>query len=59
MASAISESAIDFDALGNPRLDKGRARGRIDALSAAVIACGLAALVENRPRRRWRYAGAA
>lgn len=59
MASAISESAIDFDALGNPRLDKGRARGRIDALSAAVIAAGLAELTENRPRRRWRYAGAA
>ena len=59
MASAIAESAIDYDALGNPRLDKGRARGRIDALSAAVIAAGLGALVENRPRRRWRYAGAA
>ena len=59
MASAISESAIDHDALGNPRLDKGRARGRIDALSAAVIACGLAALSETRPRRRWRYAGTA
>ena len=59
MASAISESAIDFDAVGNPRLDKGRARGRIDALSAAVIAAGLADLTENRPRRRWRYAGVA
>ena len=59
MASAISESAIDFDALGNPRLDKGRARGRIDALSAAVIAAGLAEIHESRPRRTWRYAGAA
>ena len=59
MASAISESAIDYDALGNPRLDKGRARGRIDALSAAVIGAGLAEIHENKPRRRWRYAGAA
>ena len=59
MASAISESAIDFDAIGNPRLDKGRARGRIDALSATVIAAGLAALHEGRPRRTWRYLGAA
>ena len=59
MASAISESAIDYDALGNPRLDKGRARGRIDALSAAVIAAGLAEIHEGKPRRTWRYAGAA
>ena len=59
MASAIAESAIDFDAIGNPRLDKGRARGRIDALSATVIACGLAEIHEGRPRRTWRYAGAA
>ena len=59
MASAIAESSIRYDATGNPALEKGRARGRIDPLSAAVIAAGLADLTENRPRRRWRYAGAA
>ena len=44
MARAILDSAIRYDATGNPALDKGRAKGRIDALSAAVIACGLAEL---------------
>ena len=39
MASAIKASAIRFDVLGNPSLHK--AGGRIDALSAAVIASGL------------------
>lgn len=59
MASAIADSAIQRDALDNPALDKGRARGRIDALSAAVIACGLADIHESRPRGTWRYRGAA
>ena len=40
MASAIKASTIRFDPLGNPSLHK--AGGRIDALSAAVIAAGLA-----------------
>lgn len=44
MASAIRDSAIRYDGTGNPALDKGRAKGRIDALSAAVIAAGLAEL---------------
>ena len=57
MASAISESSIRFDASGNPALEKGRARGRIDALASAVIACGLAAIHEGKPRRRRFYAG--
>ena len=39
--SAISESAIRYDGNGNPALDKGRSRGRIDALSAAVLAVGI------------------
>ena len=40
MASAIKASAIRFDPLGNPSLHK--TGGRIDVLSAAVIAAGLA-----------------
>ena len=42
MVSAIVESVIRRDPLGNPALDKSRARGRIDPLSAFVIAAGLA-----------------
>ena len=60
LASAIAESALEFDRRGNPALDKGRAKGRIDALSAAVIAAGLAELHGGRSRRGgWRYHGAA
>ena len=51
MVSAIKESKIDRDARGNPALDKHRKRGRIDALSAAVIAAGLAELHGNKPTR--------
>ena len=40
LESAISESAIRYDANGNPSLEKGRQKGRIDALSAAVLAVG-------------------
>ena len=40
LESAIAESIIHYDANGNPGLDKRRQRGRIDALSAAVLAIG-------------------
>ena len=52
MRSAIHESVIRRDASGNPALDKRRANGRIDALSAAVIAAGLGEMQANRPKRR-------
>ena len=51
MASAIRESKIDRDPRGNPALDKHRKRGRIDALSSAVIAAGLAELHGTKPAR--------
>ena len=54
MANAIAESSIRYDASANPALDKARSRSRTDALSAAVIASGLAALHEHEPRRRVR-----
>ena len=41
LASAIAESRLRYDGNGNGALDKGRAKGRIDALSASVIAVGL------------------
>ena len=42
LASAISKSQIRRDGNGNPGLDRAHSKGRIDVLSAAVIACGLA-----------------
>ena len=41
LTSAIAESALRHDGNNNPSLNKGRSRGRIDALSAAVLAVGL------------------
>ena len=55
MASAVAESVIRRDPLGNPSLDKQRRRGRIDAMSAFVIAAGLA----ERARAAERRAGSA
>ena len=58
LATAISNSAIHRDANGNPGLDKQTSRGRIDLLSAMVIACGLAEEHFDRPvRRLWRNRG--
>ena len=41
MESAIMESSLAYDEAGNPKLDKRRQRGRIDALSAAVLAVSM------------------
>ena len=58
LATAISKSALRRDGNGNPGLDRATGRGRIDPLSAAVIAAGLAEPYFDRPRRpRWRYGG--
>ena len=51
LASAITESSIRRDVSGNPAIAKAREHGRIDALSAAVIACGLAERVIAQPQR--------
>ena len=51
LASAIANSSIRRDVSGNPAIEKARSHGRIDALSAAVIACGLAERVLARPGR--------
>ena len=50
MASALRDSEIRYDSGGNPALEKGRHRGRIDACSAAVIAVGLAEAHRFAPR---------
>ena len=57
LVTAIAKSTIKRDANGNPGLDKASARGRIDVLSAAVVAAGLAESAFDRPaRRRLRFA---
>ena len=40
--TACANSAVHRDANGNPGLEKSKSRGRIDLLSAAVLAAGLA-----------------
>ena len=54
MLSAISESVIVRDKLGNPAIERARRRGRIDPLSAAVIATGLAERIRARPSTGYR-----
>ena len=44
LTNAIAESTLRRDGNGNPALDKARSAGRIDVLSAAVLAVGEAAL---------------
>ena len=57
LATAIAKSTLKRDSNGNPGLDKAKANGRIDVLSAAVIAAGLAEHAFDRPaRRRLRFA---
>lgn len=49
LETAIASSVLRFDGAGNPALDKAANNARIDALSAAVIAAGLAERVEPAP----------
>lgn len=50
---AIQESALAVDPAGNQKLDRARARGRIDAASAAVLAVGEGErLLMRRPKLR-------
>lgn len=57
LADAVLKSTIRRDGNDNPGLDKSTKAGRIDVLSAAVIAAGLAASRMGKPPpRRFRYA---
>ena len=51
MRHAVRESIIRRDAAGNPALDKRRATGRIDSMSAMVIAAGLGEREAVKPSR--------
>ena len=48
LASAIKESTLRRDSNGNPAVDRARSAGRIDVLSAAILAVGAGA--KPRPR---------
>ena len=50
--AAIRDSVISYDAAGNPKLDKSRDKGRIDALSAAVLAVAAGERYRRKPKRR-------
>ena len=54
LASAIKESTLRRDANGNPAVDRARSHGRIDVLSAAILAVGAGA--KHRATRRLRSA---
>ncbi len=59
LVTAVSKSAIRRDGNGNPGLDKADSRGRIDLLSAAVIAAGLAEPEFDKPAAKGVYLGLA
>lgn len=50
LEAAVASSVLRYDSSGNPALDKASNNSRIDALSASVIACGLAELVKPSPQ---------
>ena len=54
LSSAIRESTLRRDGNGNPAIDRARSHGRIDVLSAAILAVGAGA--KHRPVRRLRSA---
>ena len=54
LSTAIQKSRLRRDGNGNPGIERSNSRGRIDVLSALVIAAGLAEPEFNRPRRRRR-----
>jgi phage terminase large subunit-like protein len=46
---AAANATITQDPAGNRKLDKSQARGRIDPVIAALMACGLSARAEAQP----------
>ena len=57
LISAVTNASIRRDENGNPGLRKAGARGRIDVLSALVIACGLSeSQFDKAPARPMRLA---
>ena len=59
LVTAVSKSSIRRDGNGNPGLNKADGMGRIDLLSAAIIAAGLAEPEFDKPVSRGVYLGLA
>ena len=59
LVTAVSKSSIRRDGNGNPALNKADGMGRIDLLSAAIIAAGLAEPEFDKPASRGAYLGLA
>ena len=59
MDSAIANSEVSRDAAGNPKLDKSKSKGRIDALQAGVMAAGMGKRWRAKPPLQARYRGLA
>lgn len=60
LATAVQKSRLRRDGNGNPGLERASSRGRIDVLSAAVIAAGLAEPIFTKKQRpAFTYLGAA
>ena len=53
---AISESKVRRDESGNPALDKRRENGRVDTMSASVLAVGLGERLGVRAKRQYVHA---
>ena len=50
MEAAITNSSLSRDAAGNPKLDRAKSNGRIDALQAAVLSVGAGVRYAQRPK---------
>lgn len=55
LRSAVAESVLRFDGNGNPALEKGRQKGRIDALASAVLAVGLGSRATSDTDEEWFF----
>ena len=53
---AIKGSVVAYDSQRNPSIDKRRGSSRVDALSSAVLAVGLACRAAAKPKRKFQTA---
>ena len=58
MSAALADSAVQRDGAGNQKLIRARQHGKIDVLTAAVLAAGEMARIKAQPAPTFTYAGA-
>ena len=58
MSAALADSAVQRDGAGNQKLVRARQHGKIDVLTAAVLAAGEMARIKAQPQQHFQYAGA-